>query len=358
MKALLHKKARRAARLIKKRKKAVLYVVGAILVLLAVGILFVIDGIQFEIVGGNKDMSAQFGTHPLTAISCENNRSRPFAIMMAADAIARPLSGISSADIVVEMPVLDGGITRFMAVFACQEPQEIGSIRSSRHDFIPLAASFDAMYGHWGGSHFALDILSAGVIDNFDGLTNRGNPYYRKDGAPAPHNGFTSFARLVAAAEKLGYRTEYEGPEYFFTEALPNEQASGATISIEYGGPFTVDYIYSSTTNRYTRFRGGLPENDKASSAPVETSVVAVLFAKSEQIEPDYNDVEVTGEGRLLLFQNGGVVEGVWRKASDPQESPLRFFDSDGEELSFVPGSRWLQYVDIGTSVSWNGTSY
>jgi hypothetical protein len=278
--------------------------------------------------------------------------------MMAADAVARPLSGIASADIVVEMPVLDGGITRFMALFACAQPEEIGSIRSARHDFIPLAASFDAIYGHWGGSHFALDILNAGVVDNFDGLTNKGNPYYRKNSAPAPHNGFTSFARLVGTAEKLGYRQSYEGPQYLFKEGQANEEATGATLSIEYGGPFTVDYIYSSSTNRYTRFRGGIPENDRESSATVEASVVAVLFASSRQIEPDYNDVDITGEGRLLLFQNGDVVEGVWRKAEEPREAPLNFFDSEGTEVEFTPGTRWLQYADTGTEVSWRDQSY
>jgi len=352
------KKIRAIVRAGKKHRKEAM-VAGALAgILLLVGGLLLIGGPHFEVLGKKEDQSAQFGTHPLTGIACENNQKRPYAVMLAADAVARPLSGIAAADMVVEMPVLDEGITRFMAVFACSEPAEIGSVRSSRHDFIPLAAAFDAMYGHWGGSHFALDILNTGVIDNFDGLTNRGNPYYRKDGAPAPHNGFTSFERLEKAALALGYRQTYEGPTYLVKEPEPNEDATGATLSIAYGGPFNVDYIYSAQSNHYTRFRGGAPEKDRTSGATVEASVVAVLFAASRQIEPDYNDVDITGEGRLLLFQDGRVTEGVWRKDDTPREGPLRFFDSDGEEIAFVPGIRWLQYVDTGTDISWRDESY
>lgn len=352
------KKIRPIVRIGKKYRKEAM-IAGAVAgALLLVGGLFLIGGPQFEVLREKKDQSAQFSAHPLTGIACENNQKRPYAVMMAADAVARPLSGIASADIVVEMPVLDDGITRFMAVFACSEPTEIGSVRSSRHDFIPLAAAFDAMYGHWGGSHFALDILNTGIIDNFDGLTNRGNPYYRKSGAGAPHNGFTSFERLEKAALALDYRQSYEGPTYLVKEPDPDEGATGATLSIKYGGSFNVDYIYSAESNRYTRFRGGIPEKDRISGSTVETSTVAVLFAASRQIEPDYNDVDITGEGRLLLFQDGRVTEGVWRKDDAPRESSLRFFDSEGKEIAFVAGPRWLQYVDTGTDILWRDESY
>ena len=328
---------------------------AALLLVLVVGgiTLFATGGTEIAIDGDGGD-GPQFDAHPLSGRRCENNNTRPFAVMLAGDAVTRPLSGISLADVVVEMPVLEGGITRFMAVFACNEAEEIGSVRSARHDFIPLAAAFDAMYGHWGGSHFALDLLDAGVIDNFNGLTNPGNAYYRKNGIAAPHNGFTSYERLTAAAERLGYRTSYEGPEYPHQEGEANEETNGATLSIDYGGPFRVSYIYSAQTNRYSRFRGGTPENDRDTTTQVEAAVVAVLRATSRQVEPSYNDVDVTGSGELILFQNGQVVKGRWQKADTPRESKLFLLDEDDEEIELVAGQLWLQYVSPDTDITWN----
>lgn len=327
---------------------------GGLLVLLVLaGIaLFATGGTEIAL-DGEGGGGPQFDAHPLSGRRCENNDARPFAVMLAGDTVTRPLSGISLADVVVEMPVLEGGITRFMALFACNEAEEIGSIRSARHDFIPLAAAFDAIYGHWGGSHFALDLLDAGVIDNFNGLTNPGNAYYRKNGIAAPHNGFTSYERMVAAAGRLNYRTSYEGPEYPHQEGEANEEANGSTLSIDYGGPFRVSYIYSAQTNRYSRFRGGTPENDRLTSTQVEAAVVAVLRATSRQVEPSYNDVDITGSGELILFQNGEVVRGRWQKADTPRESKLFLLDEDGEEIKLVAGQLWLQYVAPDTEIMW-----
>jgi len=111
--------------------------------------------------------------NPINGIACDNAIKRPLAVMMAGDLEAWPLSGISEADLVVEMPVVTNGITRYMAVFVCGNPKEIGSIRSARHDFIPLAMGFDAIFAHWGGSHFALEKLDNKIMDNINALYRR-----------------------------------------------------------------------------------------------------------------------------------------------------------------------------------------
>src|SRR3989338_398117 len=158
--------------------------------------------------------------NPLTAETCKNAKRRPFAVMLSGDAAARPLSGIGEADIVFEMPVITGSITRFMALFVCRDPIEIGSVRSARHDFIPLANGFDAIYVHWGGSHFALDMLKKKAADNIDALINPTGAFWRKDSMPAPHNGFTSMTRLLKAANFFQYRLEGAVPPYAHTTSV------------------------------------------------------------------------------------------------------------------------------------------
>src|SRR3989344_8598140 len=105
---------------------------------------------------GNKDDAPK---SLVTGLDCLDANTRPIAIMLASDPEARPLSGISQADMVFEMPVDPTGITRFMAVFQCEKPEEIGSVRSARNDFIPLVAGMKIIYVHWGGEQDALEKL-------------------------------------------------------------------------------------------------------------------------------------------------------------------------------------------------------
>ena len=105
---------------------------------------------------------------PFTNLPCANWNRRPIAVMEAADVSVRPDSGFSDADLVLEMPAITASITRLMAVYVCGNPPEVGSIRSSRHDYIALAAGWDAIFAHWGGSHFAGEALDKKVIDNLD----------------------------------------------------------------------------------------------------------------------------------------------------------------------------------------------
>ena len=283
----------------------------------------------------------------ITGLPGKRANQRPFAVMMASDEIARPLSGISSADLVFEMPVVSGGITRLMAFYICELPEEIGSVRSARHDFIPLAQGLDAIFIHWGGSHFALDKLNRKIIDNIDALRNPYSAFYRKRGIPSPHNGFSSGNRLISSAYKLGYRSEnnFEGyPHYNSKQQTANSKQ--LSIRIGYPYPFNVEYKYNPETNSYKRWRGGRPEIDKINSKQVEVKNVAVMRAQSRQIEGQYNDVDIEGEGDLEVYQLGKVIKGKWKKNKTNKKSKLYFLNEQGEEIKFVPGKIWVEIVE------------
>lgn len=288
----------------------------------------------------------------LSGLDCENKNRRPFAVMLAGDPHTRPLSGIAAADIVVEMPVITGDINRFMAVYQCEIPKEIGSVRSARHDFISLSAGFDAIFVHWGGSHFALEKLDKGIIDNVDALKNNFGAFFRKEGIPAPDNGFASDTRLLNAAKKFGYRQESEFEGYWRTA---DKSASGkkAVLEIGYPGAFAVRYEYFPNSNAYLRFKNGTPEIDKNSNTQAAAKNVAVMFSAMRQIEGQYNDVDVEGEGRTVIYRNGEEIKGKWKKDAKNIAGKLYFYDNKGEEISFAPGSLWIEIVSPETEVSW-----
>ncbi|MCH7563847.1 MAG: DUF3048 domain-containing protein, partial [Gemmatimonadetes bacterium] len=269
---------------------------------------------------------------------------RPVAVMLAEDAAARPLSGIAAAELVVEMPVVTYGINRFMAVYACptadDEDFEIGSVRSARDDFIPLAAAFDAVYGHWGGSYLALESLRGGIIDNVDALRNPFGAYYRRYTIPAPHNGFTTLKRMYAAAEQLGYRVELldDFTPFVHQDTPPLDPPEILTVRVGYFGPFRVEWRYDREARRYLRWRGGTPEIDADTGTQVAAGTVVVMRTEVVQRYGEYNDVRVTGSGEVTVYRYGDAVGGTWEKAEEPLGAPLRFLDEEGNNIAFAPG--------------------
>jgi hypothetical protein len=289
---------------------------------------------------------------PINGLVCANPKQRPIAVMLGGDPESRPLSGLSEADLVVEMPVVTSSITRYMAIFACNKTAEIGNIRSARHDYIPLAMGFDAILAHWGGSHFALDKLNAGIMDNINALYLDGTVFYRKLGKVAPFNGFTSFDRLENYATQRNYHLTDNFEGYKFLDKEDPAPTSGR-LTIGYPSAFKVEYQYDPEKNEYLRFKGGSREMDKNNSQQVAAKDVVIMYVASRQIEGQYNDVDVEGEGKAIVYENGKEITGKWSKDKSKPASKLFFYDDAGQEIAFVPGQIWIQIVQPDQSVDW-----
>lgn len=282
----------------------------------------------------------------ITGLDCLNADVRPIAVMLSSDLETRPLSGISQADMVFEMPVAPNGFARFMAIFQCEKPNEIGSIRSARDDFIPLAAAFGSLYVHWGGEFGALEKLNSHIVDNIDGLKYEGTVFYRKKGAPLPHNGFTNIDLLTQTAKFLGYnlRNSFSGYPHQTKPPIKNLNNIVDNITVDYPSAFynnLVEWSYDRATNLYLRSRGGTMEMDKNSNSQVRVAVVIIMKTTSSSLRDQYINVGVTGEGEIRVFQNGTEIRGRWKK--EGIEGKLYFFNNSGKEIEFVPGKIWVE---------------
>lgn len=302
-----------------------------------------------KIDGENEDEINNTGPKSsIMGISCDRALIRPIAVMLAGDVETRPLSGISGADMVIEMPVAPNGITRLMAVYQCQLPDEIGSIRSSRGDFIPLAQGLKAIYAHWGGEQEALAKLNKGVIDNIDGLKYENIYYYRKKGMLKPHNGFTSAELLDKAIKELKYDTSDSFAGYPHTDKIEGRNLSNLAdlVIIDYPKPFNSTWVYEPKANSYKRIRDEKPEIDKSNGEQVSVSVVVVMKTKVAFWRDQYMRVAVEGGGDAEVYQDGIVINGKWKKDPANSEDKLSFYDINGKEISFLPGKIWIEIVN------------
>ena len=112
---------------------------------------------------------------------------------------ARPQTGLTRADIVYVLPV-EGGLSRFLAVFSSHYPPVIGPVRSAREDDLQLLRQFGhPAFAYSGATATLLPYIhrTAGIVDLYDGITSG---YYRDTRRIAPYNLYAHTRQLLAQA--------------------------------------------------------------------------------------------------------------------------------------------------------------
>ncbi len=134
------------------KNKKILYIGIGVLLLLIILVLFLTTKKdETHIPGIKEDEPKQQEKKKITIVD-ESSKSRPYAIMINNAPVARPLqSGLQDAYIIYEI-IVEGGLTRYMALFLDQNTERIGSVRSSRHYYLDYALENDAIYVHHGQS--------------------------------------------------------------------------------------------------------------------------------------------------------------------------------------------------------------
>ncbi|MCX6765391.1 MAG: DUF3048 domain-containing protein [Candidatus Moranbacteria bacterium] len=309
---------------------------------------------------------------PISGLSCDNWNRRPIAVMQPADVPARPAAGLSDADMVIEMPVITATITRLMGVYVCNDPDDVGSMRSARHDFVHLAKGLDAIFVHWGRSdlEWFKEQLNNGVIDQINCNDDAGKPglrlgfCYRKEANGTMRGvdtGYAKFSKLIEGVKYYQYRLENKFSGYPHQAEPPIDQRpSGGHLRVAFAGPFAVEYDYDRSANSYLRTWGNVLDTDRNNGKRIVPKNVAVLFAQSSQIEGQYNNVQLgdpwmdtSDSGDAYYYFNGKEYRGTWKKDKGNIASKLFFYDTSGQEIKFVPGQIWVEILEPGQRLKW-----
>jgi hypothetical protein len=142
---------------------------------------------------------------------------------------ARPQWGLDKADIVFEEPV-EGGITRFIAVYQCQAAARIEPVRSGRLvDPQILEPLGRILFGYSGAIQPAINEIDSktSLLEDV-GADKFGNAYWRDPDRYAPHNLVTSTAALYAAAGSVGYKQK--PPTAIFSYGRPAPGGTPAAV--------------------------------------------------------------------------------------------------------------------------------
>lgn len=356
-------------------------VVVLVAAILAGGILYFTKGkksssvkqIQVNGIKESTTPANEGNVSPITGLACENWNKRTFAVMQPADVAARPLAGLGQADMVFEMSAVYGSITRLMGVYGCTYPEEVGSLRSARHDFVHLAKSLDSIYVHWGRADIEQfkEVLNNGTIDdmncNDDAGKSAGKYCFRKEATGnmrGVDTGYAKFSELLKGAENFGYNlgeNKFKGYPHQ-AEAPLDQRPNGGNLRVAFAKPFDAEYDYDKASNSYLRSWGGAADTDRNTKQRVAPKNVVVLIADAAPIKAgeQYVNVQIgdpwydqADSGSAFYYMNGQQYKGTWKKDKSKIESKLMFLDEQGQEIKFVPGQIWVDIIDPGQALKW-----
>src|SRR5690554_7423011 len=150
----------------------------------------------------------------------EESTLRPVLATINNHPLARPQSGISDADIVYEF-IAEGNVTRLLALYQSELPDEIGPIRSARDYFIHVAKGLDAFYVAHGYSPDAQALLQSDYVDNVNGIQHDGTLFKRSSDRQAPHNSYITNESILSAEENTNSPMEINKmPSLSFHESI------------------------------------------------------------------------------------------------------------------------------------------
>lgn len=280
-------------------------------------------------------------------VANEDANPVPICVMIenSASTEVRPQSGLSQAQLVYEV-IVEGGITRFMAVYAGEGSEKVGPVRSARDTYLEFVSELNCAYAHAGGSYSAELALYRFELRNINGL--REYKYFWRDNEHvAPHNFFTASENLEQAVVDHSWDKD-DPPNYAtwtFVDRIDEPLEDALDIRILFGGSYNVEYKYNAEKGWYERYNGDQLQVDKVNNQTLTTKNIIVQHVSEGTYIEGKGRVNwpVTEEGNAEIFHSGKVIKARWKK--EDRQSRTMYYTQDGEEVQLTRGNTWVEIV-------------
>lgn len=232
-----------------------------------------------------------------------NKRTLAVVIDNVGDAV--PQTGLNEAMLVYEATV-EGGLTRFLAIFKDPKIETIGPGRSARPYFIDYALENDSIFVHYGGSPKALDQVKSLKMDNANGIESPGKVFWRTNKKKAPHNAMIDVEEVWKYAESRKYRTtstERNVLNYVTDEVELETETVANKVNVPYSTS-KVNFRYNAETKLYERYVGNTLQKDWITGEALVTKNIIITFARN------YTTDEENGYGRQAI-ENIGTLNRI-----------------------------------------------
>ena len=348
----------------KKRKKIITLITLFIIIIIILVYLASTNKIEIKI--PFTDINTTKTEKKKLTIYDEDSNKRPIAVMIDNNVGYSSQVGLQDAFVTYEA-IVEGGLTRMMAIFKDTNTSLIGPVRSSRHYFLDYALEYDSLYAHYGWSTFAENDIKSLRVNNINGLYVD-SAYWRDRKIAAPHNVFTNIETLYKSAESLGYQTTTD--EW---EALPitsdnvdltkikNKTCTDTDcdtgivqankVTIPYSNSQTRSYAYDSERKVYLRYMNHNAHIDRDSKEQYHYKNIIIIKVKNKTLDSyGRQDLDTTGTKEAYYITNGYAIPITAEK--DTRSGKTIYSYMDGSKVKLNDGNTFIQIEPVNTTPS------
>lgn len=277
-----------------------------------------------------------------------NSKTRPFAVVVNNTPVAvKVQEGLQKAYMVYEIPV-EGNMTRLLAFYKDIGDLKIGTIRSARHNFLDYVFEQDAIFVHWGWSHYAKDQINSLKVNNLNGLSDSSFWRENPEGLATEHTGYTSIGKSRELAQNKGYSLitdkglvfEYSTDEIDLSSM--ENSISATNIVVPSSASLNTSYSYDSEKKIYLRNVNGEKHIDHLTKE--QYTVKNIIIEKiNTKVASDgkYWDLTTTGTGEGIYITNGYAVPIKWSKQDRYTKTVYSYLDDTPIKLN--DGNTFIQ---------------
>lgn len=270
------------------------------------------------------------------------NLARPaVAVKIENGPLARPQHGLADADLVFE-EIVEGGITRFMAIYHCGDADDAGPIRSARFDDPKIARPFTRAIAYSGSNGFV-----DGELENRNMITlneiNQRTAFFRvPPGAILVHNLFVR-TKLLRKDPRVRDVDPPSGDVFRFGE-VPEDARRARRIALHFNDDIEISYRWRGGSWR--RFEDGPFMTHEGDQIAVPNVLVQQVEVNNSRrlIDSAGNPsprIDLKHGGKAWLFRDGRVIKGTWKA----KNGRFVYETNDGTPFVFTTGPIWVELV-------------
>lgn len=284
----------------------------------------------------------------------EKSNIRPIAFMIDNNIGDAKHAGLQDSYLNYEI-IVEGGLTRIMALYRDKDVSLIGPIRSARHYFLDYVIENDAIYSHFGWSPQAEKDMKALGVKNINGITDS-EPYRRDEKAISPHNVFTNISYMNSYISKKEYNmksTNWKLLNISLQEINLGTESSSNTvnkITMSYSEKETRTYVYDQANMYYLRSQNGIPHQDRKTNEQLHYKNIIIMKVKNRTIDSEGRQtLENIGTGEGYYITNGYCKKINWSKQTRIAKTNYTY--EDGRTLIINDGNTFIQIVPENSKI-------
>lgn len=256
---------------------------------------------------------------------------------------ARPQVGLGLADIVFE-ELVEGGLTRYVAVWHSELPPEIGPVRSVRPMDPEIVSPFGGVFAYSGGQvRFIQMMQQAPVYNAIHGQPDTEETFYRTSAKVAPHN------VLVKAPDLIGQHLDLVAPGQQFSYASDPASSTAVAagnevkkINPRFSGFSSPTWEWDEAEQAFVRFQTNGAADSASSGEQLTADNILVLQVSIEVVE-DIPTTRLVSQGSGWIATGGFVEEILWAKTAP--ESKILLTTTSGDSVLLGVGNTWIELI-------------